>query len=436
MQLINHTLLLIVMFGVVAAVFFTDMFYITPKIRTKKYLLKINNLLFERLNPEQCRKYTAKKFRRYRWNKFLNLSLGAWYVYSASVCEDLDSNFEEILSCLDLTGNGIIKATLSIEQKKSLSKLLLNFYDLILGAAMMFFLRGAADIAKTLYQKIVNVSHGNTENSAVLAGMDVCKILFFSSDSEQLQGIHALLSEHESDENLSDYKKCILYFRQYQLTGDIELYSRSLSLAPYIFTQKVLRALAAGEDSEAYSEFHINQRKPQFFQKGKQTPKFPHGYIVAIVICIMIWLVIVSTLGQYFSTPEASIEFQYENATILKTVSYDDGTPVTFLVDSVGGETTLYLSTYKSSNIFGRNWWKAGWREGYYMSTIINNTVPANDIFDSSDEYTQLDDSHYILWGAYVNDFVLDTEGEQQTEAFVATIEGQEITIWYVLYNT
>lgn len=225
MPLFNTNALTIALLTVFFVVMLLDLFFV-PLVVYIVYFRKIDKLINQCL-PQEGRQFAAERFFK-RKRPDIKQLLGTRYIYLSAFCEDVDSNYETIV-------NGTIKGEYKYVQN-------VNF---ALAAAMMWFVRGNAEKAEELCKK-VKTAPPKKPSPLLQSGLQICEIFLFEKESEQFQKISEFMQDNENSSNLSPFRKSILYFRQYQLSGQKELIERCLAAGPNELTRKTLLALASG----------------------------------------------------------------------------------------------------------------------------------------------------------------------------------------------
>ena len=92
---------------------------------------------------------------------------------------------------------------------------------------------------------VKDISQEIKGTASIKAGLQICEILLFAEETAQFNLISKFVAEHTNASALSAYQKSILYFRQYQLSGEKELFTQCLIVCPNEMIRKVLNTLAS-----------------------------------------------------------------------------------------------------------------------------------------------------------------------------------------------
>jgi len=215
MSLPNILLIILVVAFIVVA--FVDI-YLIPLFIIKAYVRKLNEFLSKGLIQEH-KQYAAERFFK-RKRAVIKLILGTHYIYSSALCGETDSRYETIVN----------KTDLKTVHKRVAEKYII-YIRLILAAAIIWFLKGEAENAVELHKKSKEASQFNPTSATpqLQSGLQICEIFLFEEKTKQFQTISKLIKDNEHSENLSQFSKITLYFRQYQLSGQGEYLEQCLA---------------------------------------------------------------------------------------------------------------------------------------------------------------------------------------------------------------
>lgn len=204
-------------------------------INSGKY---INDGLFSK-----SRQYAAKKFlkSKYAVDKLL---YGSHYTYSDAFCDDADSRYDKIISQLS-------SAKIPSNYSK---KMIAAYLTLILTTSNIFTIKNMPEKATSLYTLVKEKAYHGANMNRYLATMAITEMLLSCEGAEQFNQIEAFLQKYGEDINVMDFSKCLMLFRQYQISGKDEYLKNSMVLAPTKYVREMLNSLAAAVVKEEGTE--------------------------------------------------------------------------------------------------------------------------------------------------------------------------------------
>jgi len=405
MQLIAASTIRILMLSGTAAALLIDI--IITKRMVKRFILDINRLL-EDGKPEAAAQYASERFfKRLRVRPLL----GIYFIYATAFCETTDPRYDEIFGATNL-----------ISWRKKPAVL-----NLVLSAAMMRCLRGETEKARILSEKMKKLPK-NKPDPIIQSGLEVCVLLL--EDENPFEKIEKYLVENKGSKTFPAFRKSVLLFRQYQLSGRDELLTQSLELAPAPFVHKTLLTIAAQPLGVAYAS---DTSEKNGASAGKNTCGRNLRFSIAIYVVYVVALFVASfVFGSYYDSPELALDKRIEGdrwlAEYRQIVWYDDSTPIYILADVDNDAYSTGCLRLGVFRIFGQQWWKV--RSGPTW-TWQDKTANEN-ILDASYRKKVVGDV-FIRWGLTTNPGVYGATVNGQTpEVYEATIDGGEYYVWYI----